>query len=666
MKKSFIKTISILLIAVMFFALTPNPSKAAIADDIGLGAINFVNGYILYPILSMENALLALVGELVNYTMQPQPILEATIVLKGWTITRDFANMFFIIILLAIALSFILFPRFQIKQALPRLLLVALLINFSLPVAGVFIDFANVFTKYFIEQTVEGGNLSEIIANKLNLTEVYALSTTEPSTAVKLDLAQQAFKTLLFGIFFIGLLIFIFFALAIMFLLRTGWLYMLLILLPMVLLISILPAGRSYFSQWSSRFFQWTFFAPIATFFIFLSIATFGEVLIGQTAKDTMATVADPSGINILKEVYNYIIITMLLLGSLVAANALGIKTAGTAMGMIKGGEKMIRGGVTRAGIKAGGSIARGPKEVGLSGLSGLANLTKYAPAFLGGAYATRKLTGAASALKQQKTSSGVLSDKEKKLAESMTEAQLMTNIKAGGFKSHAWAAIAAKKGMLKERNSDGSVNDEKTTKLTKSVLSHAKKFGDTESAQAIEKSDFRIAIAEKEAEVEKLEGTKLMQEYGTLNKDEAKKRAQRKVFKAMSDEDVSNIWDRLDENARKDLVVGKIDAGMSMNQVKNIIDKGVKDFDGVFIDLIEGRIAGAQEALRNNPSLRRSFKTNAALNVFGRELPDIVESRDTLASDIKDLRSQGIQTKEDKEALKDIIKERKENENIS
>jgi len=632
MKKHFKKTISILLIALMLFSLTPKPSMAASFLPEGADVLNAINSYILYPILNMENALLALVGKLVNYTMQPQPILGATIVLKGWTITRDFANMFFILILLAIALSFILFPRFQIKQALPRLLLVALLINFSLPIAGVFIDFANVFTKYFIDQTVEGGQLSELIANKLNLTSIYSLATTEPSTALKLDLAQQAFKTMLFGIFFMGLLIFIFFALAIMFLLRTAWLYILLILLPMVLLISILPAGRSYFSQWSHRFFQWTFFAPIATFFIFLSLATFGEVLVGSSAKDTMAAVVDPAGINILKEVYNYIVITILLLGSLFAASALGVKTAGSAIGMIKGGGKIITGGVWKgtkgisgaAGRATGAAAIRGSEKA----ISGLANITSHIPAALGGAYATRKLTGIQSNAQQQKTKSGELSDKEKKQAELMTEAQLMRNVKAGGFKSHAWAAVAAKKGMLKVRKPDGSVDDEATTKLTKKALTHAKKFGDIESMQAIEKSDHRLAIENREAEIDKMEATKLMQEYGTSDKDAAKQQARRKIYKRMSDEDIEKIWERLKPEVQQELVVGKIDSGMSMNQVKNIIDRGVNNFDKVFIDAVNGKIEGATEALRNNPSLRRSFKTNAAVNVFGEELPDIITAK--------------------------------------
>ncbi len=657
MKKHFIKTISILLIAVMFFGLTPSFAKAGIGTD----TLNVINGYILYPIMNMESTVLGLVGELVNYTMQPQSILGATIVLKGWTITRDFANMFFILILLAIALSFILFPRFQIKQALPKLLLVALLINFSLPIAGVFIDFANVFTRYFLDQAAEGGKLTELIANKLDITNLYALATIEPSTAVKLDLAQQAFKTLLFGIFFMGLLIFIFFALALMFLLRTGWLYILLILLPMVLLLSVLPAGKSYFSQWTSRFFQWTFFAPIATFFIFLSIATFSDVLIGSTAKETMAAVADPTGINILKEIYNYIIITMLLLGSLTVANSMGIKTAGAAMGMIKGGGKMIRGGITggitRAGISGAGSTARGLRLD--KRLSGLANLTKYFPPFVGGAYATRKLTGGATALQQQKTKSGELSDKEKKQAELMTESQLMTNVKAGGYKSHTWAAIAAKKGMLKVRKSDGSVDDEATTELTKEALVHAKKFGDIESVQAIEKSDHRLAIENKEAEIDKMEGTKLMQEYGTTDKDTAKQQAKRKIYKKMSDEDVEKIWDRLKPEAQQELVVGKIDSGMSMNQVKNIIDRGVNNFDKVFIDAVNGRIEGATNALRNNSSLRRSFKTNAAINVFGEELPDMITMKNIKKDSISRAKF-GVDShqKEDKE--------QKEKDNIS
>jgi len=119
------------------------------------------------------------VGSFANFALQPFPITTTSVVTVGWGITRDFANMFFILILLGIALDFILFNSFGVKRALPTLILVALLINFSLPLAGVVIDFANVFTAYFMEQLQSGCGIddtncsfSEAIAQRLALQTV--------------------------------------------------------------------------------------------------------------------------------------------------------------------------------------------------------------------------------------------------------------------------------------------------------------------------------------------------------------------------------------------------------------------------------------------------------------------------------------------------------------
>jgi hypothetical protein len=50
---------------------------------------------------------------------------------NGWVITRDIANMFFIVILLVIAFATILqIEQYNYKKWLPKLILMAILINF--------------------------------------------------------------------------------------------------------------------------------------------------------------------------------------------------------------------------------------------------------------------------------------------------------------------------------------------------------------------------------------------------------------------------------------------------------------------------------------------------------------------------------------------------------
>ncbi|MBI3671453.1 hypothetical protein HY249_01510, partial [Candidatus Azambacteria bacterium] len=134
-------TVILLLVSVVFFGIPTAPAQAVFLLD------DLVN-WLLGGILSVENNLLAAVATMMDNVMQPQSLLNQEFIKAGWAITRDFANMFFILILLGVALSFILFPKYQLKSALPRLLVVALLINFSLPIAGVFLDAANILTSF--------------------------------------------------------------------------------------------------------------------------------------------------------------------------------------------------------------------------------------------------------------------------------------------------------------------------------------------------------------------------------------------------------------------------------------------------------------------------------------------------------------------------------------
>ena len=67
-------------------------------------------------------------------------------VLSGWNFVSGITNMFLILIFVVIALAMILrIETFQAKKALPRLLIVALLTNFSLVFIGMLVDIANIF-----------------------------------------------------------------------------------------------------------------------------------------------------------------------------------------------------------------------------------------------------------------------------------------------------------------------------------------------------------------------------------------------------------------------------------------------------------------------------------------------------------------------------------------
>jgi len=68
----------------------------------------------------------------------------------GWAVIRDLCNNFFIVILLAIAVGTVFrLPSYRYKEALPKLLVAAVLINFSKMITGIAIDISQIIMLTF-------------------------------------------------------------------------------------------------------------------------------------------------------------------------------------------------------------------------------------------------------------------------------------------------------------------------------------------------------------------------------------------------------------------------------------------------------------------------------------------------------------------------------------
>ena len=230
----------------------------------------------------------------------------------GWTITRDIANIFFIFALLIIAIATILrLESYGAKQLLPKLIIVALLINFSLVIAFTVVDASNILALAFIKE-IGNPSISTNIATVLQLgkiTNTETLSSTkhtpiDPKKAISAGMetviktqANQEFTSdsaVLMAspveqnkldeniirffwqatILILQLtLIFVFVALSVMLLVRSVALIIIFVLAPLGFLASVLPSTRSYSSQWWKKLFEWSFFFPASAFMIYLAIA---------------------------------------------------------------------------------------------------------------------------------------------------------------------------------------------------------------------------------------------------------------------------------------------------------------------------------------------------------------------------------------------------------
>jgi hypothetical protein len=203
-------------------------------------------------------------------------------VLIGWFMIRDLANMFFVVALLVIAFGTILgLEQYEWKKALGKLVIAAILINFSKLIAQVIIDAAHVVTITFLNAiaSTAGGN----IINMFGLDDLYKITNTIPpeqlaGQGLRLDLFVASFMIMMFsalvlitiGVYFLLLLI------------RMVVLWTLIIISPFAYILQILPQTKSYAQEYWKEFINHVILAPMMVFFLWLAFASFGSGTIAQ------------------------------------------------------------------------------------------------------------------------------------------------------------------------------------------------------------------------------------------------------------------------------------------------------------------------------------------------------------------------------------------------
>jgi len=86
-----------------------------------------------------------------------------------WKIMRDYANLGIVIAMIFMAIATILrIEKYSWKKMLPKLLLVALLINFSLVILGIFVDLSNFLSMHFLSSSTNnllGNTIQGVVTN---------------------------------------------------------------------------------------------------------------------------------------------------------------------------------------------------------------------------------------------------------------------------------------------------------------------------------------------------------------------------------------------------------------------------------------------------------------------------------------------------------------------
>ncbi|MFA6297168.1 MAG: hypothetical protein WC629_01260 [Candidatus Paceibacterota bacterium] len=285
-----------------------------------------------------------------GYSLDMKKFIDSLdIITVGWKIFRDIANICFIFILLAIAIGTILrIDSYNVKKTLATVVIAALLLNFSLFFTKVVIDASNILALQFYSQIVVNGKalsinpvtnaanwadngLSSAMMKALGIESIYSdpNNTSGDNSLLKKTETQGVTVANIIIIGFMGSVLilaaaFVFFAGAILFVIRTVVLIFLMILSPLAFMCLALPSLKKHFSTWQGRLMNEAIFAPaymIMIWIVFKALGTNHKTIDGKTMNFASFITGSSDAVG---TIYTFIVLIAFMLGSLLVAKHFG------------------------------------------------------------------------------------------------------------------------------------------------------------------------------------------------------------------------------------------------------------------------------------------------------------------------------------------------------
>lgn len=309
-------------------------------------------------------------GTLLDYSINQTIVKSGTYfnnpgITTAWGILRDLANIFFIFILLFIGIVTILqTTKFEYRQLLRNLIIMALLVNFSFFFTQVVIDVSNVMATEVYKE-IGGKSLSTVFMDQMNLSSLFDPDTFLGETRNNGDLGDEVLRKIaiigIFGSILFLIITFIFVATAILLISRVVVLSFILAVSPVAFAAWVLPGTTQYFALWGKKLIANAFFAPIYLLGVLLSLKMMEGI--GSTSEGTTFVEALLSGDgDSIGAIFDFAIVAGFMIASLIIAKQLGAYGAAAVAN---------RGGKLAKSIGTG--ITGGVGRFAVGGLSNLA-----------------------------------------------------------------------------------------------------------------------------------------------------------------------------------------------------------------------------------------------------------------------------------------------------
>lgn len=326
--KKYITGIFIIIFGVFYVS---NIANAGIGDWIEAGFLKAM-GSIAYMIVYVCGLFLIKIISLIHSISGYNNFINEPDIIMGWRTVRDLCNMFFVLIFLVIAFATILrVESYQLKKALPKLIIMAILINFSKTICGLMIDFSQVIMLTFVNAfSGTGGEF----AGAIKMKETLSLKIDSLSFSSGEEL--KTFETLgsyAFAIIFMIISLIVLVAILITFLMRIIMFWIYIILSPLAFLLSAFPQGAKYASQYWGEFTKYLINGPVLAFFVWLALVTANNIDTSKFKKLPDEAVTEIMGI---ENLIGYIISVGFLVGGLIVSQQIGGMGSAWGAGMVR------------------------------------------------------------------------------------------------------------------------------------------------------------------------------------------------------------------------------------------------------------------------------------------------------------------------------------------
>lgn len=242
-----------------------------IAGAAGTAASLAISGifYVLFIVIGQATAVIV---KLFSISVYVRAYSDIPVITGTWTIFRDFCNMLFIVALIWMAFATMFDAgKMKFSDNIWKLVIVAVLINFSLAIGGLVVDASQVVTNVFLNTI---GNPGERIGQYLNPSLFITDETGRPNPELlkSLDITLASGFTLIAAVILSGMFMFSMLVATLFSIFRIFFIWGLLIVSPLAWISYIFPGTRQYFKMWWDNFLGWNLYLPVYLFFLYIGL----------------------------------------------------------------------------------------------------------------------------------------------------------------------------------------------------------------------------------------------------------------------------------------------------------------------------------------------------------------------------------------------------------